>query len=137
MAEERSQRRLAAILAADAVGFSRLMEADEAATMAALKARRRGVLDPLIARHQGWIFKTSGDGVLVKFAGAVNAVQCAIEFQAAMAVTNGDMPENLRVRHKINGLVHVKPQRSCRKATRRDLEGVGGEKAACRPTASE
>ena len=67
MAEERTQRRLAAILAADVVGFSRLMEADEAGTMAALKARRRDVLDPLVDKHQGRIFKTTGDGVLVEF----------------------------------------------------------------------
>ena len=68
MAEERIQRRLAAILAADVVGYSRLMEADEAGTLAALKSRRRDVLDPLVARHQGRIFKITGDGVLVEFA---------------------------------------------------------------------
>ena len=79
MAEERTQRRLAAILAADVVGFSRLMEADEAGTMAALKARRRDVLDPLVDKHQGRIFKTTGDGVLVEFGSAVNAVQCAVD----------------------------------------------------------
>jgi len=81
MAEERTQRRLAAILAADVVGFSRLMEADEAGTMAALKARRRDVLDPLVDKHQGRIFKTTGDGVLVEFGSAVNAVQCAVDLQ--------------------------------------------------------
>jgi class 3 adenylate cyclase len=64
MAEERVQRRLAAILATDVVGFSRLMEADEAGTMAALKARRRDVLDPLVAKHQGGVFKTTGDILL-------------------------------------------------------------------------
>jgi class 3 adenylate cyclase len=82
MAEERTQRRLAAILAADVVGFSRLMEADEAGTMAALKARRRDVLDPLVDKHQGRIFKTTGDGVLVEFGSAVNAVQCAVDLHS-------------------------------------------------------
>jgi class 3 adenylate cyclase len=81
MAEQRVQRRLAAILAADVVGYSRLMEADEAGTLAALKARRRDVLDPLVAKHQGRVFKTTGDGVLVEFASAVNAVQCAVDLQ--------------------------------------------------------
>ena len=86
MVEERTQRRLAAILAADVVGFSRLMEADESGTMAALKVRRKDVLDPLVAKHQGRIFKTTGDGVLIEFASAVNAVQCAVELQQGMAV---------------------------------------------------
>ena len=94
MAEQRVQRRLAAILAADVVGFSRLMEADEAATMAALKSRRRDVLDPLVARHQGRIFKTTGDGVLVEFASAVNAMQCAVDLQQGMAAANADQPED-------------------------------------------
>src|SRR5262245_8518677 len=88
MAEERVQRRLAAILAADVVGFSRMMEADEAGTMATLKARRKGVLEPLVAKHQGRVFKLTGDGVLVEFASAVNAVHCAVELQHAMAAAN-------------------------------------------------
>ena len=81
MAEERVYRRLAAILAADVVGYSRLMEQDETGTLASLKARRKEVLEPLVARHQGRIFKITGDGVLVEFGSAVNAVQCAIELQ--------------------------------------------------------
>ena len=85
MAEERVQRRLAAILAADVVGYSRLMEQDEAGTLAALKARRKSVLEPLVAQHQGRIFKITGDGVLVEFASAVNAVQCAVDLQHGMA----------------------------------------------------
>jgi TolB-like protein len=96
MAEERVQRRLAAILAADVVGFSRLMEIDETTTMATLKARWRDVLDPLVARHQGRIFKTTGDGVLVEFASAVNAVQCAVDLQRGMAVANSG---ELEARH--------------------------------------
>jgi class 3 adenylate cyclase len=81
MAEERTQRRLAAVLAADVVGFSRLMEQDESATLAALKTRRRQVLEPLVARHRGRIFKIAGDGVLIEFGSAVDAVECAVELQ--------------------------------------------------------
>jgi adenylate cyclase len=97
MAEERSQRRLAAILAADVVGYSRLMETDEAATLAALKSRRKNVLDPLVAKHQGRIFKTTGDGVLVEFASAVNAVQCAVDLQQALAAANSGQPEDRQI----------------------------------------
>jgi len=92
MAEDRVQRRLAAILAADVVGFSRLMAADEAGTLANLKARRKDVLEPLVARHQGRVFKVTGDGVLVEFASAVNAVRCAVDLQQGMAAANGDRP---------------------------------------------
>jgi class 3 adenylate cyclase len=81
MAEERIQRRLAAIVAADVVGYSRLMELDEARTLATLKNLRRNVLAPLLARHQGRIVKVMGDGVLVEFASAVNAVTAAVELQ--------------------------------------------------------
>jgi TolB-like protein/class 3 adenylate cyclase len=97
MAEERVQRRLAAILAADVVGYSRLMEKDEPGTMAMLKARRKQVLEPLVARHQGRIFKIVGDGVLVEFGSAVNAVRCALELQHSMAAANADLPEVRRV----------------------------------------
>jgi TolB-like protein/class 3 adenylate cyclase/cytochrome c-type biogenesis protein CcmH/NrfG len=88
MAEEPVRRRLAAILAADVVGYSRLMEADETATLAVLKALRRDVLSPLAVRHQGRIFKVTGDGVLIEFGSAVNAVQCAIDLQRGMAAAN-------------------------------------------------
>ena len=77
------ERRLAAILAADVVGYSRLMERDEAGTMAALKARRTGILQPAVARHHGRIVKLMGDGVLIEFASAVNAVTCAMDLQEA------------------------------------------------------
>jgi TolB-like protein/Flp pilus assembly protein TadD len=97
MAEERPQRRLAAILAADVVGYSRLMGEDEAGTMAMLKARRKEVLEPLVARHQGRIFKIAGDGVLVEFASAVNAVQCAIELQQGIEAANGDLLVERRI----------------------------------------
>src|SRR5215813_4007229 len=97
MPEERTQRRLAAILAADVVGYSRLMEIDEARTLAALKARRRDVLRPLVAKHQGRVFKTTGDGVLIEFASAVNALQCAVELQQGMMAAGGDQPDDPRI----------------------------------------
>ena len=92
MTEERAHRRLAAILAADVVGFGRLMALDELGTLTALKARRREVLMPLVAKHHGRIFKVAGDGVLVEFASAVSAVECAVELQQAMASANRDIP---------------------------------------------
>ena len=97
MAEERVQRRLAAILAADVVGYSRLMGTDEAGTLAALKARRKDVLEPLVAKHQGRVFKITGDGVMVEFASAVNAVQCAVELQRNMAATNNGQREDSHI----------------------------------------
>jgi TolB-like protein len=97
MAQERTQRRLAAILAADVVGYSRMMEADEAGTLAALKARRKEVLEPLVAQHQGRVFKVTGDGVLVEFTSAVNAVQCAVDLQHGMAASNDGQPEERHI----------------------------------------
>src|SRR5215813_8654625 len=88
MAEERTQRRLAAILAADVVGYSRQMQTDEARTLADLKVRRTEVLDPLVAKHHGRIFKVAGDGLLVEFGSAVNAVECALELQHCMEAAN-------------------------------------------------
>jgi adenylate cyclase len=81
MAEERLQRRLAAILSADVVGYSRLMGLDEAGTLSRLNALRRELVDPTIAAHAGRIVKLMGDGALVEFASAVDAVACAIEIQ--------------------------------------------------------
>lgn len=97
MAEVRAQRRLAAILAADVVGYSRLVEQDEGGTLTALKARRRDILEPLLAKHQGRIVKSMGDGVLIEFASAVNAVGCAIELQQGMAAANVELPDNRRI----------------------------------------
>jgi adenylate cyclase len=91
------ERRLAAILAADVVGYSRLMEADEAETLAAVKARRRDVFEPLVAKHHGRIFKLTGDGVLVEFPSAVNAVQCAVELQQGMALANESEVEDRQI----------------------------------------
>jgi TolB-like protein/class 3 adenylate cyclase len=97
MSEQALQRRLTAILAADVVGYSRLMGADEAGTMAALKSRRTEILQPLVSRHHGRIIKVMGDGVLVEFASAVNAVECAIELQAGMEGANRNLPEDRRI----------------------------------------
>src|SRR5262245_49217853 len=97
MVEGHTQRRLAAILAADVVGFSRLMQADEAGTLAALKQRRQIVLEPLVSQHRGRIVKVMGDGVLVEFASAVNAVACAIELQEKFGEANSGIPELSRI----------------------------------------
>src|SRR6516162_143397 len=85
MAEVRVERRLAAILAADVAGYSRLMGTDEVGTLAALKAHRREIVDPAIAAHKGRIVKTTGDGMLVEFASAVDAVACAVAVQEKVA----------------------------------------------------
>jgi adenylate cyclase len=84
-------RRLAAILAADVAGYSRLMAAEEVGTLAALKACRREVIDPQIATHNGRIVKTTGDGMLVEFASAVDAVTCAVAVQEVMAGRGGGL----------------------------------------------
>ncbi|MCZ6591968.1 MAG: adenylate/guanylate cyclase domain-containing protein [Alphaproteobacteria bacterium] len=97
MAEQRAQRRLAAILAADVVGYSRLMRADEAGTLAQLNAIRRELLDPKIAEYGGRIVKTTGDGILIEFPSAVDAVQQAIDVQQEMARRNADIAENQRM----------------------------------------
>ena len=97
MAEERAQRRLAAIVSADVVGYSRLMEQDEAGTFAALKSRRKSILEPLVARYGGRMFKVAGDGVLIEFASPVNAVQCAIDLQQRMAAANCDLAKDRQI----------------------------------------
>jgi TolB-like protein/class 3 adenylate cyclase len=91
------ERRLAAILAADVVGYSRLMERDEAGALAALKSRRTEILQPIVSKHRGRIVKLMGDGVLVEFASAVNAVACAVELQAAMDNANAGVSEDKRI----------------------------------------
>src|SRR6516165_10238738 len=98
MSEARVERRLAAILAADIAGYSRLMGADEVGTLAALKAHRREIVDPAIAQHHGRIVKTTGDGLLVEFASAVDAVSCAVAVQEKMAVQTAEGP---RIRFRI------------------------------------
>src|SRR5258705_1606342 len=101
MAEERTQRRLAAILAADVAGYSRLMGADEEGTLARLKAHRGDLLDPTIDRHRGRIVKTTGDGLLVEFASVVDALRCAVEIQSGMAECNAEVPPPRRIELRI------------------------------------
>jgi adenylate cyclase len=97
MAEERAQRRLTTILAADVVGYSRLMEQDEAGTMALLRARRHDVLKPAVAHHGGRVFKLMGDGAFIEFASVVNAVECAVDIQKAMQAQNAGMPAHRHI----------------------------------------
>src|SRR5215831_12677928 len=85
------ERRLAAILAADMVGYSRLMEADEAGTLARLKTHRLELIDPVISKQRGRIIKTTGDGLLVEFQSVADAVQCAVEIQHRMMRRNADV----------------------------------------------
>jgi adenylate cyclase len=94
-------RRLAAILAADVAGYSRLIEADEEGTLGQLKALRGDIIDPKIAGHRGRIVKTTGDGLLVEFSSVVDAVRCAAELQAAMAERNGPLPPDRRIEFRI------------------------------------
>jgi TolB-like protein/class 3 adenylate cyclase len=98
---DRVERRLAAILAADVVGYSRLMGRDEAGTLARLKALRRELIDPKIAEHKGRIVKTTGDGMLVKFASVVDAVRCAVEVQQAMPERNTSVGADSRIELRI------------------------------------
>ena len=97
MSEGRVERRLAAIMAVDVVGYSRLMGADEEGTLAGLKAIRRELSDPKIAEHRGRIVKTTGDGLLVEFASVVDAMRCAVEVQQGMAGRNADVPDDKRI----------------------------------------
>jgi adenylate cyclase len=94
-------RRLAAILAADVAGYSRLMGIDEEGTLERLKAHRRELGDPKIREHHGRIVKTTGDGVLVEFSSVVDAVRCAAEIQRAMADRDTDMAEDRRIKFRI------------------------------------
>ena len=94
MAEERVQRKLAAILAADVVGYSRLMEDDETGTLARLKSLRSELFEPKTKEHGGRIFKTTGDGALVEFKSAVEAVSSASDIQAALAARHIMLPED-------------------------------------------
>jgi class 3 adenylate cyclase/outer membrane protein OmpA-like peptidoglycan-associated protein len=98
---ERVERRLAAILAADIVGYSRLMGADEEGTLAALKAVRQDVTDPTIEEHRGRIVKTMGDGLLVEFGSVVDAVLCAVQIQKTMTVRNQDVAADRRIVFRI------------------------------------
>src|SRR4029079_4695561 len=93
--------RLAAIFAADVVGYSRLMGLDETGTLAALKAHRREMADGRIAEHQGRIVRLTGDDMLVEFPSVVNAVACGVEIQRKMLERNVDVPEDRRIQFRI------------------------------------
>jgi adenylate cyclase len=95
------ERRLAAVLAADMAGYSRLMEADEQGTLARLRSSRMELIDPAIAKNHGKIIKTTGDGMLVEFASVADAVRCAVEVQERMARRNADVPEDRRIQFRI------------------------------------
>ena len=99
------ERRLAAVLAADVAGYSRLMGVNEEGTLARLKAARKNLVDPTIAKHRGRIVKTTGDGMLVEFASAVDAVRSAVEVQSGMAQQNAALPEDDRIEFRIG--IHV------------------------------
>ena len=101
MAEERIQRRLAAILAADLVGYSRLMEDDEAGTLNRLKELRRELFVPTTERFGGRIFKVTGDGALAEFPSAVDALNSAVSVQRALADRNARLPENQRIELRV------------------------------------
>src|SRR6202043_4019243 len=105
LASERVERRLAAILAADVAGYSRLMGAGEERTLAQLKAVRKILIDPKIAEHRGRIVKTTGDGLLVEFGSAVDGLRCAIAVQRGMAEQNAEVPQDQRIEFRIG--IHV------------------------------
>src|SRR5437667_4849337 len=95
------ERRLTAILAADVVGYSRLMGEDETSTLAALKTLRAELIDPKIGEHQGRIVKLTGDGMLVEFPSVVNAVACAAEVQRGVRDRNKGVPPDRRIEFRI------------------------------------
>ena len=101
MSEGRVERRLAAILAVDVVGYSRLMGTDDEGTLAALRAIRRELGDPKIREHRGRIVKTTGDELLIEFASVVDAVRCAVEVQREMAIRNAGIPPERRIQFRM------------------------------------
>lgn len=101
MGEGRAERKLAAIVAVDAVGYSKLMANDEEGTLAGLRARRRDLIDPKIAEYRGRIVKTTGDGLLVEFQSVVDALRCAVEMQREMAERNEQVAKERRMEFRI------------------------------------
>src|SRR5208282_6767235 len=102
---ERVERRLAAILAADVAGYSRLIGADEEGTLARLKALRHELIDPAIAAARGRIVKTTGDGILIEFPSAVDAVRCGIDVQHGMIQRNSSLAPAQRIEFRVG--IHV------------------------------
>jgi adenylate cyclase len=105
VASERVERKLAAILAADVVGYSRLTGAHEEGTIGRIQALRREIIDPAIAAHGGRIIKTTGDGILIEFASVVDAVRCAVELQRGTTSRNDDKPHDKWIAYRIG--IHV------------------------------
>ena len=101
MSKGKAERRLAAILAADVVGYSRLVGVDEEGTLARLRVLRREVVDPMIKEHRGRIVRITGDGILVEFASVVDAVRCAVDTQREMALRNSEVPADQRIEFRI------------------------------------
>jgi adenylate cyclase len=101
MVDDRVERRLAAILAGDVAGYSRLMGADDEGTLHAFKIHRKQLIDPKITEHRGRIVKTTGDGILVEFVSVVDAVRCAVDIQRGMAERNTDVPADKRIQFRI------------------------------------
>lgn len=101
MAEERLQRRLAAILVSDVVGYTRMMQADEAGTLSRIKALRSKVFQPITEHNRGRTFKLTGDGALVEFGSAFDAVQCAIDVQNELRLVNANLLDNQRITLRI------------------------------------
>ena len=101
MASDQVKRKLAAILAADIAGYSRLMGADEAGTLARLKEYRRELIDPKTKQYRGRVVKTTGDGILIEFPSVVDAVSGAIDVQQGMRQRNADVPPEKRIEFRI------------------------------------
>jgi len=124
MADAWIERRLAAILAADVAGYSRLMGADEVGTLATLKAHRREIVDPAIAAHHGRIVKTTGDGMLVEFASAVDAVTCAVDVQNKMAERDSEAGAPATVPAQMSRFSRIAPRvRSTRRRSENPSAG--------------
>ena len=108
---ERTQRRLAAIVAVDVVGYSRMMGVDELGTIAALRGLRSELIDPVINEYGGRIVKTMGDGLLLEFPSVVDAVRCSIQVQEGMASQNNDVPVDkqvvLRIGINLGEVIHI------------------------------
>jgi adenylate cyclase len=98
---ERVERRLAAVVAADVAGYSRLMGADEVGTLRAIKTLRKELVDPAIARHRGRVVKTTGDGILIEFSSVVDAVRCAVQMQQGLGKRNAEIPAEKQIRFRV------------------------------------
>src|SRR6266404_2487703 len=127
LATERVERKLAAILAADVAGYSRLMGVDEEGTFAALKALRRELADPKIKEHRGRIVKTTGDGLLLEFASVVDAVRCAVEVQRPNATRCSSSSLSLRITGRLSKVrVTIRIPLTMMNATPQKIAGQSG-----------